>query len=414
MNGKWLLPWSRPLAVAARVILMCSLVLGAGAPAVARAAPATPPLGCHDGQLGAQLIQICFPLNWNGTLIMYAHGYKAAQEPLALPTAELTIGGVYVPNLLMAQGFAFATSSLSRNGYAVMSAETDLNALMDYFAAQVPAGSLQKVLIGGASEGGLVTTMMTEKYPDRYRGGLAMCGPIGGTPYQVKTQGDFKVVFDYFFPDVFDFGVVDVPPDAWQNWDAYEASITAALAADPSAREQLFAVTGVARDPADPAGSAAMSAGASLWYNVWASNDLFVTAGGNPYGNRVTLYRGSLNDLALNRGVERVSADPAALAWVRTWYQPSGHLQNPLVTLHTTLDPVVPYSHERIYAARALLAGSASNLTVLPVQRYGHCAFELNEILAGFGWLLLRTGATVPDAWAAAMAEVQPLPSAGR
>jgi hypothetical protein len=27
----------------------------------------------------------------------------------------------------------------------------------------------------------------------------------------------------------------------------------------------------------------------------------------------------------------------------------------------------------------------------IPVERYGHCSFELPEILAGFNWLVLET-----------------------
>ena len=61
-----------------------------------------------------QLILICKPANWNGDLIVYAHGYVPIEEPLALPLDELTLpDGTFVPEVFLAQGFAFATSVLS-------------------------------------------------------------------------------------------------------------------------------------------------------------------------------------------------------------------------------------------------------------------------------------------------------------
>jgi len=62
-----------------------------------------------------------------------------------------------------------------------------------------------------------------------------------------------------------------------------------------------------------------------------------------------------------------------------------------LVTLHTTLDPVVPFRHELLYAGKVLLAGRSGNLITLPVPRYGHCNFTIDEVLGAFALLLLRS-----------------------
>src|SRR5438093_12082209 len=45
----------------------------------------TPSAGCTDGTLttGA-LYRICFPGQWNGELVIYAHGYVDASQPIAL------------------------------------------------------------------------------------------------------------------------------------------------------------------------------------------------------------------------------------------------------------------------------------------------------------------------------------------
>jgi hypothetical protein len=165
-------------------------------------------------------------------------------------------------------------------------------------------------------------------------------------------------------------------------------------------------VTRAPRDPADLAGTSVTTAQALLWYHVWGTNDLIATAGGVPFENRYTWYWGSNNDWALNQAVERVAANPDALAYMRAYYEPTGRLDNPVVTLHTTLDPVVPFRHELIYLTRVILAGRLHNLTVLPVFRYGHCNFTLTEALGALGWLLLRTGEPVPGDWAEAMEAV--------
>jgi pimeloyl-ACP methyl ester carboxylesterase len=368
-----------------RLALALALALGLGAPALAHAQSP-----CQDGALDGQLIRICIPPRWNGQLVVYAHGYVAPQQSLALPIGELTIDGQFVPDMLLSLGFAFATSSYSKNGYALEQAEHDLNALVDHFN-QVAPRAAHKVFIIGASEGGIITTMLVERFPEKYTGGLALCGPIGGVPHQIKYLGDFRVVFDYFFPDVFPFGAVDVPPTAFRNWGTFVQAITGAIRSNPDAANQLFNVTRAARDPHDPAASAVTTAVSVLFYSIFGTNDLLATADGNPYDNRFTRYRGSANDAALNAGVERVQSDATARAYVRTFYDTTGQLQRPLVTLHTTLDPVVPFRHELIYTGKVLLAGRSHNLITLPVPRYGHCNFTIDEVLGAFALLLLRS-----------------------
>ena len=374
------------------------------ASAVSAAAPW--PAECVEGSLPGndprypsdQLILTCVPANWNGSLVVYAHGYVPVQLPLFLPAGELTLSdGRTIPEVLLSLGYAFATSSYHKNGYAVEQAGRDLNALVDYFRDTVATGPVHHVFITGASEGGVITVMLLEQHPERYSAGLALCGPIGGMPYQIKYLGDFRVIFDYFFPAVFPFGAMDIPPYAYLDWDTfYVPAIVGAVQSDPSSTDQLFKVTRAARDPGDPT-SAATTALSDLFYSIWATNDAIQTAGGEPYGNLFTRYRGSVNDYALNVGVERVRPDATAQAYIRSFYQTSGKLDRPLVTLHTTLDGLVPFEHELRYLGLALLSGRIANLTVLPVRRYGHCAFTTEEILGAFAVMVLRSGGSLTE-----------------
>lgn len=58
-----------------------------------------------------------------------------------------------------------------------------------------------------------------------------------------------------------------------------------------------------------------------------------------------------------------------------------------MVTLHTTLDPVVPFFHEALYRQAVDAAGVSALLRQRAVARYGHCAFTLPEMLQAFGEL---------------------------
>jgi pimeloyl-ACP methyl ester carboxylesterase len=372
-----------------------------GAPSAASAQSPWPPfckegsLPSHDPQNPAdQIILTCIPPNWNGQLVMYAHGYVPKQLPLALPYEELSQSGGMLEAVL-AQGYAFATTSYHKNGYAVEQARRDLNDLLNYFKKQVQPGSLQKVFLVGASEGGMIVSLMIEHFPDKYAGALAMCGPVGGGPYQIQYFSDYRAVFDYYFPEVFPFGVANVPADAYLGWETYMQKTALALASNPAATAQLYSVSGAAIDPLRPETSFE-SAAQILFYSIWGTNDLTVTAGGMPYDNRSTYYQGSWDDAALNAGVERVQSDGRARAYMRRFYQTTGELQRPVVTLHNTLDPQVPFQHEAIYSGLVAQAGSSQYLTVIPVPGYGHCSFTPQQIAGAFA-LLVQQASMQPE-----------------
>jgi hypothetical protein len=202
--------------------------------------------------------------------------------------------------------------------------------------------------------------------------------------------GDFRVVFDYFFPDIFDFGATNVPPDAYQDWEeVYAPAIRSAVKNNHFKRFQLMTVTKAPWVVWD-ASTAVTTAQTLLRYSVVGTNDLTTLNGGQfPYNNEGRKYRGSWNDWRLNRKVERVDGNPA---YLREYYLTTGTLERPLVTLHTLLDGAVPFRHEATYFDRVASKGRLKYLTVLPVVGYGHCAFEPYQILGAFGLLFLQVG----------------------
>jgi hypothetical protein len=349
------------------------------APTAARAQTATPG-PCLPGSLpSGALSLICVPsAGWNRQLVVFAHGYVAAGQPLGF--YHLTLGGVSLPLLLQSQGFAFATTSYRQNGLAILEGADDIRELVSAFT--VRHGAPARTQITGASEGGLVAALLLEQSPDLFSSGLAACGPVGSFRAQVNYVGDFRVLFDYFFPDVIPGTAIDVPPDVIANWfTQYLPAVQRALQANPARAVELMRTAKAAYDPANPA-TIGLTAANVLWYNVFGTADATDKLGGNPFGNQLRFYFGSSNDLRLNLRVQRFTASRLA-AEEMTRYETSGRLTRPLVTLHTTGDEVVPFWHEPLYLAKVLLTGHRG-LVPLPVARYGHCNFTTNEILTAF------------------------------
>lgn len=348
-------------------------------PTAARAQAATPG-PCLPGALpSGALSLICVPsAGWNRQLVVFAHGYVPAGQPLGF--YHLTLGGVSLPLLIQSQGFAFATTSYRQNGLAILEGVDDIRELVSAFTVRY--GAPARTQITGASEGGLIAALLLERSPELFSSGLAACGPVGSFRAQVNYIGDFRVLFDYFFPDVIPGTAIDVPPDVIANWfTQYLPAVQRALQANPARAIELMRTAKAAYDPANPA-TIAQTAGNVLWYNVFGAADATDKLGGNPFGNQLRFYFGSSNDLRLNLRVQRFAASRVAVEEM-AGYETSGRLTRPLVTLHTTGDEVVPFWHEPLYLVKVLLTGHRG-LTPLPIARYGHCNFTTNEILTAF------------------------------
>ncbi|MCG8350215.1 MAG: hypothetical protein MI924_20815 [Chloroflexales bacterium] len=375
------------------LLLVMTLTLGASLGTRPVTAQSTNVNGtCVEGiQPSGALWLICMPQNWNGDLVIWAHGYVAFNQPLDFQNLELP-DGTYLPDLIQDLGFAFATTSYRTNGLAVLEGVDDIRELREIFVTQ--HGTPKDTYLTGASEGGLVTTLLIEQSPELFSGGLATCGPIGDFRAQINYWGDFFVLFNYFFPGVFPGSPVSIPQEVIDNWESvYLPAASAALAADPDAVRQLIATSKAPIDPNNPE-TIKGTILSILWYNVFATNDSVAKLGGNPYSNERRWYFGSDNDVKLNREVQRFSADPVALATIRA-YQTSGSPTIPLVTLHTVADEIVLFTQGLRYAAK-LSPQARQNVIQIPIVRYGHCQFTTEEIQIAFGLLIWKVTGTIP------------------
>jgi pimeloyl-ACP methyl ester carboxylesterase len=381
------------------LIPFASLLLFVAQPAPAMArddspatsyAPQSAPLSCYpDGlQDSGAIYRICmptFPRSWNRELVIWAHGYVAPERPIEIPEDQMELpGGPSIPDLVTSLGYGFATTSYSTNGLAVVQGLADVVDLVDVFVAT--EGTPERVYLVGASEGGLITALAVEQYPDVFDGGMAMCGPYGDFRKQIDHLGDFRVVFDYFFPGLMPGDPVAPPDWLWTSWDTYYAAQIEPAIQDPANAEalaQMLSVAKAAYDPQEP-----LTQGETveylLRYNAMATTDGREKLGGQPYENLAREYTGSADDEKLNDEIARFEAEAVALAALELGYQTTGSLEVPLVSLHTTGDPLVPYWHATIYQQKTEGAGNPELHEHFQTEVYGHCRFGSLDILMAF------------------------------
>ena len=337
--------------------------------------------GIHNG--AGYLIEV--PGNWNGDLVLYAHGFRGTG-------LELTVSNPRIREYLVTNGYAWAASSYSKNGYDVKQGVKDTHALGQFFHGKV--GKPRRTWITGHSMGGHITGVAIEQYPRAYAGALPMCGVMGDNEL-FDYFLDFNLVaqalagVDAQFPFPADY-LTDVVPD-----------LQMALGSPyPVALNQFgLMLAGVTQNI-----SGGPRPGFPISFAVWG-NFLFtvgVTGGdigvapGNVQDNWETVYQIdsdpalSPEEIALNAAVLRVAMDPQGrhpdgLANIPPI---TGKLPIPVLSLHTIGDLFVPFSMEQIYARRAAMQGAADRLVVRAIRDHGHCGFAVQEEAAAFADLV--------------------------
>ncbi|MDB4582290.1 hypothetical protein N9164_03990 [Draconibacterium sp.] len=363
---------------------------------------------------------LSLPENWNDLpkryLIFYAHGMVDPDYPIELPND--LVGGKPVEQIVKDMEMGYATTSYGANGLVADIAVYDIITLLDEVkqiftdhnnAAQ--PGYLAPpdyYFLGGPSEGGLVTLLtlenanVDENGENRFDGGLSICGPIGNFYNQLQYNGDFHVLFNYFFEkelkDRFNLDVGnpedevnDITIAAWNNGDL-QSAVTDLMKKYPWKVTQLLNCAKVKTDMTDQQ-TMRRTVLECLRFNVKLTNDVITRLTGTPFNNSRKWYWGSYNDWRLNRYVQRVCPDNYDIikATVKDRYETTGEIEIPLVTLHTTGDHITPYWHQTAYRMKVFLNGNSLLYTGIPVFNYGHCTIEESHLMAAMAILIAKT-----------------------
>jgi pimeloyl-ACP methyl ester carboxylesterase len=327
------------------------------------------------GNLAGAAFRIDMPTAWNGILLIYYHGYT--ETPIHYD--------VHTPNPIgsgfAAAGFAVAQSAYSVTGWSIEWALAETEALREYTIAHY--GQPKESYVMGHSLGGYMTLATIEHYPNRYDGGLALCAVAEPATRAITKTSALLAAFHYYYPGLLP-GPLSVAPTAALD-ENLAHQVQAALASNPTGLAEMLAI-GRLKSDADLA--------SGIVFAAYVIRDLEQKTGASVFDNHNWIYAGGADDNALNKGVKRYTADRAALAYLATWYTPSGLLRRPVLAVHTTYDPIVLPEVPGLYSDAVERAGSSELFVQQFVAHDGHCAITGAETAAALHELIewKRTG----------------------
>ncbi len=303
---------------------------------------------------------------------MYCHGYDLAGNP---PPNWDDPQAKTIREVFLSRGYAFAQSAYRTKGWAVKEAIEDTEALRSYFVSKYRGP--RETFVTGHSMGALITIATLERHPETYAGAMPMCGPLSPSlDFFEDRVFDMLATFEYYFPGTIG-SAVDVPADFKFSVTGSER-VREALKASPE-RAAMFAKRYNLT-------LAELPGVMSFWQAI--VKELKQRTGGNPFDNSNTIYSGFDDDAAVNRGVKRYAADPKAREYVLQYYTPTGRVSDPVLTVHTTHDPLVPARDVVYYYYTSGRAGASNFFVAKFVVADGHCNISPQRTGAAFDALL--------------------------
>jgi pimeloyl-ACP methyl ester carboxylesterase len=319
------------------------------------------------------------PNDWNGDLVMWAHGFRGF-------STTLTPDMPPIRQHLVDEGFAWAASSYRKNGYVPGVGAEDTLALIDVFEREV--GRPERTYLFGASMGGHVTVLSLEQRPEAYDGALALCGVVSGVEI-LDFLLDYILVAAY----VAEVDLAEAMADPGAFAEAVEEQIVPALGEPGNYTEKGRQFASIIKH---------LSGGPRPWWQEGFDGrfepnfELLVGAATVPgdensaASNVDTVYQIDpglgLTDEELNENIPRIAFDPEAReeSHFNEFEPMTGEIEVPLLALHTTGDLFVPFSLEQSYRRTVEEAGNGNLLVQRAIRRPFHCNFTEAEILRAF------------------------------
>ena len=400
-------------------------VLLAGATSLALAGPApahAATTGNFTGTLANGTTWVAdVPANWNGTLLLYSHGFGP------LTAADAPDPGTQAA--LLARGFALAGSSYDPSGseWALDTAVQDQFGTLRAVEDTVLPGQPSQVLAVGTSMGGLVSALEDQDSHGRIDGALTTCGIVAGgiNLNEFQLDGEYAMAQLLLPGQQVQLTGFGGPAGASQAFGTAATLSGAAAQAQqtPAGRARLaLALAFLNAAPWDPSAAAPapdndpasqeaaqydveftgafsildfielgrasidQADGGSANWNVGINYESVLAT--SPFHKEVqALYQAAgLNlsaDLQNLTKHANITPDPAAVSSLEQTSVPTGHLSVPELDLHTIGDNLVPVSMENFYAKQVTEAGDSGLLRQAYTDAFGHCNFSPAELVAG-------------------------------
>jgi pimeloyl-ACP methyl ester carboxylesterase len=361
-------------------------LLGAVLPSTAGADTAL-----RQGAIEGADFEISVPDKWNGTLVMYAHGYQG--EGSSVGSVEASP----IESHLRHGGYAMAASGYRAMGYRPDWFLADMLALRQRFIAEF--GLPRRTIIHGRSMGGHVAIAALELHPQIFQAGLIECGVVDGVGlidwlYAYTAAAEYlsgarlldmeRPMFDRLVNDW--LNLMGMPGAYTERGRRFDSVVKHMSGGDVAMRleglKRRYALNLVPRDPGRSGAREFARHADTRHIRYEVDPGLGVDAE------------------TLNRDVRRIVPEAGARSREANpvFAEFTGKITVPLMTLHETADFRVPLRMEQDYRRRTQAAGTGHLLVQRVVAGAGHCSIDARVRDRAFDELVawLEKG-TVPE-----------------
>src|ERR1041385_6015599 len=332
-----------------------------------------------SGEINGAPYRIRVPETWNGTLLIFAHGYRdKADHPGEVDNRNAEVApssALEAP--LLAQGFALAGTAYKDNGWAIEDAIQDVKNLAVFFRNNV--GPPQRTIIVAASLGTFVGYKSMEQFNGIYDGALCLCSAGAGATRLWDSGVPLYLAYDVVFGIPPSWGTVG---EVRNDIDFY-TEVLAKLVPEISniANFPKFEFLRlVAKNP----GRGLIPPPPPAFYPGWALTDFFFLtearaelqrrAGGPFVQNLDQNYTLTAAEKTYLAGIglptpvvdawlaqmnarRNIEAKTSARNYVRNNTDFNGKIRHPILTVHTIIDPLLVVANESAYAELNAAAG---------------------------------------------------------
>lgn len=350
-----------------------------------------------QGVLDGAPYVIKVPATWNGTLLVFAHGYRdKADHPGEVDdrSAPASPSPALDP-LLLSLGYALAGTAYRDNGWAVEEGLQDVVTLTSFFRDQV--ANPDRTILWGFSMGSVIALKTLERHGGLYDGAIAGCAVGAGATRTLDLAADLALAYDVAFSWPSSWGE---PGRVRADLD-FETEVLPVLAAqlgEPASLGRFEFLRLVNRLPLAgfyPARGGPNWLLTDMFFITEALAELQRRAGGAVVQNLDHHYSLAAADIAyLNAlGVDAegllaqmnarttIAADTDARNYLEHNADYTGKIKHPILTMHTTVDGFVPTSGEGVYESLIAAAGRSGQLVQVYTSSVSHCGFTGTQLV---------------------------------